>query len=254
MQRRPGKEAVERAEIALESLDRAPISTIHAFCSTLLRQFSPALAVDPGFEVQDEVLADRRFEERWRLYLEILSGQPEAIAAVDRVLDLGLWTSDITNLAASLWKQAELAPLLAASPLTCGPAKWPDVGAMLGLLRRLPTASVPSEDKLKRPMEQLASVLQGLERAGDRREAHLAAVLSSLPEGTGNVGQQANWGGKVAVQAARATRQAIVAELRETLAALRSEALAALLPHVVAFVVEDGVRRAVSRASSSSTT
>ncbi len=56
-----------RLRTALDSLDRAHISTIHAFCQDVLRQFAPELGIDPAFEVQDEVLADRRFEESWRL-------------------------------------------------------------------------------------------------------------------------------------------------------------------------------------------
>ncbi len=86
-------------EAALASLDRAHISTIHAFCSALLRQFAPQLAVDPAFELQDEVLAERRFEERWRLYLDGLGASLVAREAVDRVLDLGLTPRDIGGLA-----------------------------------------------------------------------------------------------------------------------------------------------------------
>ena len=61
---------------ALAGLDRAPISTIHAFALSLLRIFAAEAGIDPAFEVQDEVAAERRFEERWRTYLEGLVNDP----------------------------------------------------------------------------------------------------------------------------------------------------------------------------------
>ncbi len=50
--------------VALESLDRAQISTIHSFAQTLLRAFSAQAGVDPDFEVQDPVSTERRMQER----------------------------------------------------------------------------------------------------------------------------------------------------------------------------------------------
>ena len=71
---------------ALDSLDRAQISTIHSFGQSLLYSFAAEAGIDPSFTVQDEVMAQRRFEERWRMYLEGLAGDPAAVAAIDRVL------------------------------------------------------------------------------------------------------------------------------------------------------------------------
>ncbi len=51
---------------ALGSLDRAQISTIHAFGLTLLRSFAAESGIDPAFILQDELLAERRQQERWR--------------------------------------------------------------------------------------------------------------------------------------------------------------------------------------------
>ncbi|MBX9579250.1 MAG: UvrD-helicase domain-containing protein [Gemmataceae bacterium] len=41
----------------LRALDAAPITTIHGFCGTLLRQFAVPAGLDPGFEVLDDVLS-----------------------------------------------------------------------------------------------------------------------------------------------------------------------------------------------------
>jgi ATP-dependent helicase/nuclease subunit A len=41
----------------LRNLELAPISTIHAFCANLLRQYAVEAGLDPGFEILDEMLA-----------------------------------------------------------------------------------------------------------------------------------------------------------------------------------------------------
>src|SRR6185312_12334682 len=47
----------ERWARHLRALETAQISTIHAFCGTLLRQHAVAAGIDPLFDVLDEVLA-----------------------------------------------------------------------------------------------------------------------------------------------------------------------------------------------------
>ena len=55
------------AEELLASLELAPISTIHSFCVTLLREFAPRVGLEPGFDVLDEPrflqLVDEALEE-----------------------------------------------------------------------------------------------------------------------------------------------------------------------------------------------
>jgi len=84
--------------------------------------------VDPDFEIQDAVLAERRFQDRWRGYLEDLGREPDAVQVVDRVLSLGLATRDIGTLAWALWSQQHLASLLEKQPLVVAGAAWPDLG------------------------------------------------------------------------------------------------------------------------------
>src|ERR671923_186443 len=104
----------ERSRIK-ESLDRAQLSTIHSFCQALLYSFAAEAGVDPSFKVQDEVMAERRFQERWRIYLEGLGNDGEASRVIDRALSLGLTTWNLADLATALTQRAELAGLLAES-------------------------------------------------------------------------------------------------------------------------------------------
>ena len=50
---------------SLEALDRASISTIHAFCASLLRERPVEAQVDPRFVVADDLAARMLLEECW---------------------------------------------------------------------------------------------------------------------------------------------------------------------------------------------
>ncbi len=107
---------------------------------------------------------------------------------------------------------------------------------MISSLRNLPLASVPDGDRLKARVEALIASLEALAGAGDRRESQLVATCAAQPQGLGNAGRQGNWPD---IGAARATAQEALDALRATLAAARSEALAALLGYAVDFVMRD---------------
>ncbi|MGQ0645084.1 MAG: UvrD-helicase domain-containing protein [Elusimicrobiota bacterium] len=58
------------AAAALQVLDRAPIGTIHHFCSTLLRLFPLASGVDPRFEVDAGQAFEDLFQSEWAAWLD----------------------------------------------------------------------------------------------------------------------------------------------------------------------------------------
>jgi len=223
-----------RIAAALESLDRAQISTIHSFAQTLLRAFSAQAGVDPDFEVQDPVSTERRRQERWRLYLESLDGNRAAEEAIDRVLTLGLLTGEIERLAGDLSHRPTMAELLAANPLSASEPSWPDVGRLRADVESV-TSGAPEGDHLSGRLNGLLSVLQALERSGDgEREATLAAGANALANGY--KGNASKWGGKDRKAAALEIAERVSGELNGVLAGLRTAALAALLPLVVEFV------------------
>jgi ATP-dependent helicase/nuclease subunit A len=227
-----------RVEEALASLDRAQISTIHAFGLGLLRGFSAEAAVDPGFEVQDEVAAERRFEERWRSYLEDLASDGHAVDAVNRVLDLGLTTAEVQKLARELWLQPELAPLLDERPIRPEAAAWPGLAKIDARLAALPANLTGVADPLTAKLTQLKQLVGRLQTAPGEAEATLAAHAPMLLT-SWNAGRQQDWGGAAPIGLVRDTAREVCVSLNETLAALRAEALAGLLPFIVRFVLED---------------
>ncbi len=231
-----------RMVVALESLDRAQISTIHSFAQTLLRAFSAQAGVDPDFEVQDQVSTERRMQERWRLYLESLEGNSAAEEAVDRVLSLGLQTSEIERLATDLAYRPTLAELLAADPLTAAEPSWPDVGQLRAEVETAATGA-PAGDTLTTRLAELLVVLQALERADEgERETTIVAGAEFLTRN--HKGTASKWGGKEIRDPALEVTNRVSGELNELLSGLRAAALAALLPFIVAFVSREARARA----------
>jgi ATP-dependent helicase/nuclease subunit A len=234
----------ELIEAALESLDRAQISTIHAFGLALLRAYAAEAGIDPGFTMQDEVMAERRLQQQWRAYLDRLAADPAAVAAVDRVLGLGMTTGDLEVLARELSRRPGLAAQLAASPLEAVPGAWPDLRELRRDLLALPLSSVAPGDLLLPQIDDMLAIVASIEHAAeDEREAALATAAGRLSK-SANKGRQENWGGKIGIAEARGALERASSALSATLAALREHALSKILPFIVRFVLDDGDARA----------
>ena len=231
-------------EAALGSLGRAQISTIHAFCLGLLRAFAPEAGVAPDFEIQDAVLAERRFQERWRAYLEDLGRDPGAVRVVDRVLALGLATRDIAVLAWELWNLQHLTSLLEQQPLAVADdAAWPNLAEIERELSRLTLTSVSEEDRLRTAVERVIELVDRLIGDPENREALLAGAAPVLAQSFSRTGRQQDWGGGARIAEVRDTATAACQALSATLGAMRSDALAALVPYLVRFVRQDANAR-----------
>jgi ATP-dependent helicase/nuclease subunit A len=65
----PSESIRSRAAAALTGMDAASISTIHAFCSEILRRFPDTAAVDPSFSVDEGPAFQILFEQEWERFL-----------------------------------------------------------------------------------------------------------------------------------------------------------------------------------------
>jgi len=75
----------ENLKTALDEIDRANISTIHSFCAGLLRERSIDAAIDPEFEVLDQLQADVLMQQCWeRWMLEQVRASPPALVEILR--------------------------------------------------------------------------------------------------------------------------------------------------------------------------
>jgi ATP-dependent helicase/nuclease subunit A len=235
------RELIVRA--ALDSLDRTQISTIHSFCQALLRSYAAEARVDPDFEIQDEVMTQRRREERWRIFLEGLGEDEAGARSVDRILSLGLFPGDLEKLALELSSRADLAEILEATPLMAAEPAWPDIDSMRETLAGAAAWCTEPEDNLLARLDNLRAVVETFLRPNVDRETVLAAGAQAFGSGVSwNVGRMGNWRGQI--DEVRRLAQKVAAELNNLLAGARSAALASLLPYVVKFVREDEMVRA----------
>jgi len=232
----PGRSDV--IDAALESLDRAQVSTIHSFCQALLYSFAAEAGIDPSFKVQDEVMAERRFQERWRIYLEELGADEAAGRAIDRALGLGMTTWNLAELASALMDRAELAGLLERRPIAEEVVQWPSLTAMAAELEALPLQTAPPDDQLRLRVHRLASLVIELARASDDERESLLAAGAQIITARWNVSSRDVWG-REACDLVRDVAARIAGSLDETLSRCRAEALADVLPLIVRFVVND---------------
>ena len=230
---------------ALASLDRAQISTIHAFCQAIVRTYAPEAAVDPGFDVQDQLVTERRLQERWRAYLERLGEDEQARAHVDRLLSLGLRVADLEKLALELASYGEAAEVLAESPLTAAEPRWPDLQRLRDTLLALPLDRPPADDGLLKRVRALLNAIQALDSGPDQREETLAARASDFDtdDRYKAKGYARNWGGAAEKDRVTGVFLQVCGELCELLSRLRAAALAAVMPRIIAFVREDELDR-----------
>ncbi len=225
--------AGEPAAEALTRLDAAPISTIHAFCARVLREFGAVAGVDPGFEIADEIEQELALRDSYRVFL---AGPAEP--GIARLLSLGMRVADVRSLV-----EAFAAAPVAAPPPVDARARWPDVAAAAARLASLGAACRDPSDTLMPRLTSLWRIVDELATApAESRDialADVAADLEALRFGSG--GRKDNWPGPV--EGVRAECAAIQQDLQDYLTAVRTEAIAALLPHLVRFGAEEEQRR-----------
>ncbi|MCZ7529276.1 MAG: UvrD-helicase domain-containing protein [Acidimicrobiia bacterium] len=66
----------ERCREALDEVDSAAISTLHAFAQRLLTEHPIEAGLPPGVEVLDEISSQVDFDERWRRFVDRLLEDP----------------------------------------------------------------------------------------------------------------------------------------------------------------------------------
>jgi ATP-dependent helicase/nuclease subunit A len=235
-------EHAEAVGVALGSLDRAQISTIHAFCQAIVRTYSPEAGVDPDFEVQDEVMTQRRMQERWRRYLESLGDDEKARREIDRLLNLGLRTNELEQLALALASRGELAEILADHPPKADEPAWPDLRELRGRLDALGWEDVDPADSLGKRIVGIVGVVDAINaRPAEEREEFLAAGGYALADR--HKGSNTAWGGAANKDAALEEVSAVESVLSKLLDDFRAAALAAVMPRLIEFVRQDEVAR-----------
>ena len=224
-----------RASDALDVLERAQVSTIHALCAAILAERPLECGVLPGFRTADEAEADMLFAAAWDEWLseQLVKGDDVLLEALDAEIPLeaegrfGERTS-LRGFARALIEQRDLRPLVVEAPED--PRAWHrDLEAHAARARAvLPLA--PHGDTLTGRLEDLLAFADQPDVAG---QAGTGSRLLKMPAIPGNVkGNRARWPRADILEEARAiadwSRRALTAWRAAHGAALHGRIMAAL--------------------------
>jgi ATP-dependent helicase/nuclease subunit A len=198
---RPDLDAGVRARLdeALFELERAPISTIHSFASTLLREHPLEAGVDPRFDLLDEIGSPMFLEECWADFLASIP--PRGGEAVRRFLELGGTLARLREIADALYfRRGERNVEAFASGggsehvSSDDPAReFADLvrSSAIDLSRIVRDHCTSREDPGCREIERFLAEIGGIEDRLDREDLLLGLSLPAM-----NKGKKSNWSPK----------------------------------------------------------
>jgi ATP-dependent exoDNAse (exonuclease V) beta subunit len=214
------------AGAALEVLERAPISTIHALCAAMLQERPIQCGVVPGFRVADEAETDLLFGAAWGEWLDerLVAGDDDLLAALDEDIPLeGVGPygerSSLRGLARTLLEQRDLEPLVAEGAVD--PSAWrTELEAKARRAAEL-IETVPAADALAARLQALGVFA---EQARFLKGPALVRHLRKLAVIPRNFGHRPRWPSDEALEEARG-----IAEWTKTAGAAWSAAASAAL-------------------------
>jgi ATP-dependent exoDNAse (exonuclease V) beta subunit len=191
----PGPEAMTRARDALDELDAAAISTLHAFAQRLLVEHPIEAGLPPRVEVLDEIASQVAFDDRWTRFLDRMLDDEALERALLLGLHAGLDRDKLRDLAVACNANWDLV----AARIYAEPDPPPfDVSSLVSEVRALAalsTACADPDDLMAAQLGPLADWLDRFERAPDEYEQLrlVTELANGYPKLRATVGRQENW-------------------------------------------------------------
>jgi ATP-dependent helicase/nuclease subunit A len=197
-----GEEA-ERLKTAAADLERAPVSTIHAFGAALLRERPFEAGLDPGFEVAAEVASDRTFDDAWDAWLD------ERMRAADpvlvRAMACGLNLKDLRQAAQRMTSERDILGRETEEPAFGTDALLDRIRQAVETLEPLKKSCQDTSDDAYRSVLDLEADLARAERLDPTtREVFLRDLYVQAHKG-----RQTSWDPKEACKATKAELKAV---------------------------------------------
>jgi ATP-dependent helicase/nuclease subunit A len=170
----PAEAIGTRALAALVDLDASSVSTIHAFCSEILRRHPREAGVDPEFAVDEGPSFDRLFEEEWGRFLADEMGPDGGRAA--------LWRR-LLRRPGALAAAGDLGGRLASFAFPAEALRGPAAGTPAGPRLLLGAEAAAARAAIEEILRRAAGLAPKMARFLPSVATHLAAFLENGIEG-----------------------------------------------------------------------
>ena len=191
-----------RFDVALDQVDAAAVSTLHAFAQRILSEHPLEAALPPAIDVLDEVASQIEFEERWSRFRDALLDDPTLQRTLLLAFAADIRLDDLRHLARVFDSNWDLVgePQRVPWPLIDPPGV--DVTGFAArldtLLERRSECRDPDDLLCATLTDDVAGYLQRLRQAPDEFEV-LHLLRAAKPTFKSKGGKKANWQDKDSV-------------------------------------------------------
>ena len=193
LERRLGSASTAEAALlsrALIDLERANVSTIHAFAAALLRERPFESGIDPSFTVVAEVAGERTFDDAWNAWVEETVTQGDEVLM--RAVHLGLAIGDLQKAARSVVSERDVLGLPVARQPFDSAGLLDELDKALGPLKKQKKCCVEESDGAYQVIEELDERVQAAKRfSGTALEVFMRRTKIAAHKGS-----QGNWNPK----------------------------------------------------------
>jgi ATP-dependent helicase/nuclease subunit A len=230
-----GLEAARLTE-AVWGLDRMQVTTIHAFCTSLLKERPVEAGIDPNFTVADQLTESLLFENCWDEWLAREMARKSPVLA--RALKIGLTPDNIHQLAHHISANRDVVDLL---PEPHAPddeiASFVDeLNAVASRLERDMGLCSDPNDKLLPVIEGITGQAQEL-LAIDSTDGRVTYIFHNLAiPRCGALGRAANWSPKGTIKEIRQAIAGLIERQTEVKVHIAHDIIARLARELLAFL------------------
>ena len=186
--------AAARATVALEELDAAAVSTLHAFAQRILAEHPVEAGLPPRVQVLDDIASQLAFEERWTRFLDDLLDDPALERTILLALNADTTLTVLRTLALACnanWDLVAERMHEEPDPPPLAPALAPVLDALAQVRTRGVHCLAP-DDKLLEKVVDLAEWHDALLAAPDEYE-QMRMLNLGAPTGNLRHGKKTNW-------------------------------------------------------------
>ena len=237
----------DRCREAVDEVDAAAISTLHAFAQRILSEHPIEAGLPPAIEVLDEIASQLEFDDRWERFVDELLDDQTMERAILLAWTAGLKVPHLRDIARAFDQNWDL--VATRVPLGADEIAPIRFGAFLDAvdeISRLRLHCDDPDDRLSLAIDGLVEVAGAVDAAADDIDGFRLVVGYAAPKSTARLGRKGTWPDPDCPIDDVRDRLAGVLEARESLTQVVAEAAIARLASAIArFTLAEADRRRV---------